>query len=149
MSNKMPTEQEIRVMAENVRQTWSLGISSIERERASKSAHNMLLAIADHLSKSEPVVYYVNAIEDGGSILYVYPPTAKVGDLLYTTPPADAEDARRYRYIKSQMEVGAVQAQLPLHRSVYWIGTYIDCDNVQNVSEAIDAAMNGWVHGDQ
>jgi hypothetical protein len=60
----------------------------------------------------------------------------------YEGSARDAEDAARYRYIKSQMEVGAVQTQLPLYRSLYWVGTHVDCNNVTDADEAIDAARH-------
>lgn len=52
----------------------------------------------------------------------------------------DAEDARRYRFIKSKMQVGAVQTQLPLYRTLHWIG-YEDCGDVRNADAAIDAEI--------
>lgn len=57
-----------------------------------------------------------------------------------TDAARDAEDAKRYRFIKSQMKVGAVQTQLPLYRTLHWIG-YEDCSDVCNADEAIDAEI--------
>lgn len=53
----------------------------------------------------------------------------------------DVLDAARYRYIKSQMEAGAVRTDLPLTRSIYWVGSYVDCADVKNADESIDAAI--------
>lgn len=58
----------------------------------------------------------------------------------------DREDAERYRYIKGQMETGAVSTQLPLERSVYWIGSHVDCGDVRFIDEAIDHARR--IEGD-
>lgn len=52
----------------------------------------------------------------------------------------DAEDAKRYRFIRSKMQVGAVQTQLPLYRTLHWIG-YEDCSDVRNADAAIDAEI--------
>lgn len=49
-------------------------------------------------------------------------------------------DAERYRFIKSQMRVGSVQTQLPLYKTLHWIG-YEECDDARYVDEAIDAAI--------
>jgi hypothetical protein len=52
----------------------------------------------------------------------------------------DARDAARYRFIRSQMRVGSVQTQLPLYRTLHWIG-YEDCNDVRDADEAIDAEI--------
>lgn len=57
-----------------------------------------------------------------------------------TDAARDAQDAKRYRFIKSQMKVGAVQTQLPLYRTLHWIG-YEDCSDVRNADAAIDAEI--------
>jgi len=57
-----------------------------------------------------------------------------------TDAARDAEDAKPYRFIKSKMQVGAVQTQLPLYRTLHWIG-YEDCSDVRNADEAIDAEI--------
>jgi hypothetical protein len=60
---------------------------------------------------------------------------------LRTEAEAAKAEAARYRFIRSQMEVGAVQTQLPLCRSLFWVGTYVDCSSVSNADDAIDAAI--------
>lgn len=55
---------------------------------------------------------------------------------------AAKRDAKRYHYIKAQMQVGAVQTQLPLDRSVYWVGNHFDCSDVRDVDASIDAALS-------
>lgn len=57
-----------------------------------------------------------------------------------TDAARDAEDAKRYRFIKSKMQVGAVQTQLPLYRTLHWIG-YEDCSDVRDADAAIDAEI--------
>lgn len=57
-----------------------------------------------------------------------------------TDAARDAEDAKRYRFIKSKMQVGAVQTQLPLYRTLHWIG-YEDCNDVRDADKAIDAEI--------
>ena len=52
----------------------------------------------------------------------------------------DAEDAKRYRWLLSQMEVGAVSTQLPLYRSPYLI-VYEPCSHKSEIEAAIDAAL--------
>lgn len=145
----MPMVEEIEAMANRLL-TPGLNMDALH------ATANMLRAIADQMRKSEPVAwqYRLNNEEGIGSWnecraehvhIFQLKPTYEVR-ALYAHPYTDADDARRYRYIKLQMETGAVQTQLPLHRSVYWIGTYIDCDDVQNVDEAIDAAMKEDSH---
>jgi hypothetical protein len=50
------------------------------------------------------------------------------------------KDAARYRFIRSRMEVGAVKTQLPLYRTLHWIG-YEDCTDTANADEAVDAEI--------
>lgn len=52
-------------------------------------------------------------------------------------------DALRYRFIRAQMQAGAVTTQLPLRRSLFWVGTHVDCSDVRSADEAIDAAIAG------
>jgi hypothetical protein len=52
----------------------------------------------------------------------------------------DAEDAKLYRWLLSQMQVGAVSTQLPLYRTLHWIG-YEPCSNVADADAAIRAAI--------
>lgn len=55
---------------------------------------------------------------------------------------AEAEkDAKRYQFIKLQMHVGSVQTQLPLYRTLHWIG-YEECGNVNDADATIDLAIS-------
>lgn len=74
-------------------------------------------------------------VPEGGARLYAHPQP-----MTQTDAARDAEDAKRYRFIKSQMKVGAVQTQLPLYRTLHWIG-YEDCSDVRNADAAIDAEI--------
>lgn len=69
-----------------------------------------------------------------------YRPAAHPQPMPQTDAARDAEDAKRYRFIKSQMKVGAVQTQLPLYRTLHWIG-YEDCSDVHSADAAIDAEI--------
>lgn len=57
-----------------------------------------------------------------------------------TMSEADAKDAARYRFLRSQMQVGAVRTLLPLYRVLHWHG-FEDCNDVRNADEAIDAEI--------
>lgn len=65
---------------------------------------------------------------------------ARAAQPMMTDAARDAEDAKRYRFIKSKMQVGAVQTQLPLYRTLHWIG-YEDCSDVRDADAAIDAEI--------
>lgn len=80
-------------------------------------------------------LYLENPGYDDWTPLYSHPQP-----MPQTDAARDAEDANRYRFIKSQMKVGAVQTQLPLYRTLHWIG-YEDCSDVRNADAAIDAEI--------
>ena len=108
-----------------------------------------LLAAPSAGAQGEPVGTAVND-EELGRFWEIHKPASEfpVGTHVYTHPQPmtqtdaarDAEDAKRYRFIKSQMKVGAVQTQLPLYRTLHWIGDE-DCSDVHNEDAAIDAEI--------
>lgn len=53
----------------------------------------------------EVTTIHVNAVEDGGAILYVYPPIIKAGDKLYTCPKATSVQVERLEEFARYMEV--------------------------------------------
>lgn len=65
---------------------------------------------------------------------------ASAGQTEQTAARDDVRDAARYRFIRSQMKVGAVKTQLPLYRTLHWIG-YEDCTDTANADEAVDAEI--------
>lgn len=96
-THAMPTVEEINELADLVGSTcWG--------EESRHDAAIMLRAIADHLSKSKPVAYATHheppmvftEIDEAWS----YCEDDESPLPLYTTPLADAEDARRYRWLR-------------------------------------------------
>lgn len=97
----MPTAEEIDSMSDNLRINAQHGQHVMDDLL---DASRMLRAIVDHLRKSEPVAWmepneggYINALtkrEVWATAVYTIP--------LYTTPLADADDARRYRWLCNQ-----------------------------------------------
>lgn len=109
------------------------------------------LLAAHSAGAQEPVAWRYQSEDplDGGEwLLSDTKPNRRNIQPLYTHPQPmpqtdaarDAEDAKRYRFIKSQMKVGAVQTQLPLYRTLHWIG-YEDCSDVHNADAVIDAEI--------
>lgn len=80
-----------------------------------------------------------DAVDDGqafsGTVTPLYPIATAP-----TMSEADSKDAARYRFLRSQMQVSAVQTQLPLYRVLHWHG-FEDCNDVRHADEAIDAEI--------
>lgn len=99
----MPTVEEIEAMANNRNNIGSFDWPS--------ACADMLRAIADQMRKSEPVAWLITWATEEGPVAYArigkepslkcFSPGTTVVPL-YATPRADAEDARRYRWLCNQ-----------------------------------------------
>lgn len=69
-----------------------------------------------------------------------YHPLKEKRKALRTAIEELAADAARYRHIKDNIQVGAVQTMLPLYRVHHWHG-YEDARECPDLDAAIDAAM--------
>lgn len=153
MADKMPTVEEIEVMAD-----FMLGFDpGFHNEKYVLSMHNkcavMLRTIAEHMRKSEPVAEVVEQDTKyhgyARAIKHLYPRSRvgwrnnllAPGTKLYTTPLAEAEDARRYRWLRSH-SVFANDSMREL-----WFDRSLDRGGMEELDKSIDAEMKGEGHG--
>lgn len=141
-TNKMPTVEEIRAMADHIR----IIRAGPDGRKRLFGAEAMLLTIADHISKSGPVSEVGRIVIErddtnqwGKRARIWYSEKSMdlpIGDFpLYTTPPADVEDARR-----------AIKVCKELLYSLVEFDGVVDGQLFNAAYDAIDAAMNGDGH---
>ena len=114
-------------------QSCSAAHSAVAQEPVAYTSADRFKRIAERNRYS--TVWPASMRDEGDIPLYAHPQP-----MPQTDAARDAEDAKRYRFIKSQMKVGAVQTQLPLYRTLHWTG-YEDCSDVHSADAAIDAEI--------
>lgn len=136
----IPTVEDIKIVADAIEEYPRSG-------EARCDAIRMLRAIADQMRKSEPVAWRFKPpkLETWAITQHAFDPVEVklskcVVEPLYTSPLADAEDARRYRWLRQRVNVTDGQP---------FIARWHGCASVWTGEEAdktIDAAMKEDSH---